>query len=208
MANTPNFGSSGHGAAFSGGGSDSFLQNLLQLAKLTSLDLSAHLLYNFAFTGSDNKLAVGLGVPGASGWVPIGTSDNPFVISSPVPTANTPIKKSAVYTSSFTNKASPVTVFSKSFTPADKNSTILIIAAAQIANVSAGASTVDLSIQNGSTVLTSSRTFQNTDIGNTTVFTYLNSGTGGAITVNVVATLVTGTTNLTSANAYLSIVEY
>jgi hypothetical protein len=209
MGNNPGTGG-GSGLGGNGFGANLFLQNLLQLSRLTSLDFSAHLLYNLAFTGSDNKLGYVLLTPGPTGGVPTGTSENPFIVSGPIPISNPTIKSSKVYTSTFTNQSSPVTIFSHSFTPVSANSTLLLLAGTQINNVSNVSSTVDVSIEVGSTVYTSSRTFQssNTDIGSTALYTYYPISGSGPVTIKVIATLVTGSTNLSSAAAYLSIIEF
>ena len=228
MAKGDDFGSGASGANL-------FLQNLQLLSKLvslTSLNFAPSLLFNFnTGGGQDNKFAIGVFVPGPSGAVAVGLKSSPFwtgwsdgtnqakftatgavqvALTTPVtPPPNTTIKNAVVYTLSppITNSPSPVTIFSKVYTPVSSSSTLLIIAAAQISNATPGASEVDVSLNINSLFYTSGRTFQNSDVGTVSIYTYYLAS-GVAITITEVATLFSGSTNLNVPVASLTIIEF
>jgi hypothetical protein len=205
----------GSGTSGNAFGSNIFLQNLQllgKLATLNALNFASSLLFNFNYGGgpADNKFVVGLVTPGPNGAEPVGDLDNPFITNLPAIPGKPQIRKAVVYLlgSPLTNQSSPVTILNESYTPASGTTTLLIIGAAQISNTTPGPSKVDVALEVGSTLYTSSRTYQNADIGSTTLYTYYSNVSTSAVTLKLIATLSSGSTNLGVPLSYITVVEF
>lgn len=207
------------------------LRLLSKLGSLTSLDIATHLVSNYNTTGgNDFKTSIGLVVPGSSGSIQVGTVKSPLEIGvadgvkslflnqsgsipiSPIIDINSTILNWKNYgtlsNANISNQATPVTLISGNYTGTATNNTIIVVAGAQLINHTPGAASWDLSIQAAGIILMTTRVFMNADTGSGSLFAMFRLGGTNTFNISLVATKVTGTTNLDSTVQYVTVCEF